>query len=74
MLTAQLLEGFVSSVLFKRFDDAAGIPDFHRELWTYACSKGKYVAIAAPRGHAKSTAGTLAYVLTAVLFRAAKLS
>lgn len=71
-LTAEVLQGFVGSVLIKRFDEAAGIPQFHKELWGYACSAHKHVAIAAPRGHAKSTAGTLAYVLAAVLFRAAK--
>jgi len=69
-LTAELIEGFVSSVLIKRFDDAAGIPQFHKELWGYACADDKCVAIAAPRGHAKSTAGTLAYALAAILFRA----
>lgn len=72
MITAETLEGFVSSVLVNRFDDAAGVPDFHRELWSYACSKDKYIAIAAPRGHAKSTAGTLAYCLASVLFRESK--
>lgn len=69
MITAQTVEGFVSSVLIKRFDDAAGIPEFHRELWELACSSEKYIAVAAPRGHAKSTAGTLAYTLCTVLFR-----
>lgn len=71
-LTAEVLQGFVGSVLIKNFDEAAGIPQFHKDLWEYACSKHKYVAIAAPRGHAKSTAGTLAYVLASVLFRASK--
>ena len=71
-LTGDVINGFVGSVLIKRFDDAAGTPQFHKELWDLACSKDKYVAIAAPRGHAKSTAGTLAYTLASVLFRAAK--
>lgn len=39
------------------------------ELWEYACSPKKYVAIAAPRFHAKSTAITHAYVLACILFR-----
>ena len=34
-----------------------------------ACSDHKYVAIAAPRGHAKTTAITKCYTLAAVLFR-----
>lgn len=69
MLTAGLIEGFVGSVLAKKFDDATAIPQFHKELWELACSPAQYVAIAAPRGHAKSTAGTLAYTLASLLFR-----
>lgn len=69
MLTAGLIEGFVGSVLAKKFDDATAIPQFHKELWELACSPNQYVAIAAPRGHAKSTAGTLAYTLASLLFR-----
>lgn len=69
MLTAALIEGFVGSVLAKKFDDATAIPQFHKELWELACSPSQYVAIAAPRGHAKSTAGTLAYTLASLLFR-----
>lgn len=69
MLTAGLIEGFVGSVLAKKFDDATAIPQFHKELWELATSQHQYVAIAAPRGHAKSTAGTLAYTLASLLFR-----
>jgi predicted phage terminase large subunit-like protein len=69
MLTASLVEGFVGSVLAKKFDDATAIPQFHKELWELATSPAQYVAIAAPRGHAKSTAGTLAYTLASLLFR-----
>lgn len=36
------------------------------------CSPHKFVAIAAPRGHAKSTAITLSYTLASVLFRERK--
>lgn len=72
MITAKTVEGFVNSVLIKRFDDAAGVPDFHRELWELACSPEKYIAVAAPRAHAKTTAGTIAYTLCSVLFREAK--
>jgi predicted phage terminase large subunit-like protein len=71
-LTSQIIEGFVGSVLAKRFEGATSSPAFHRELWEYACSKHKFVAIAAPRGHAKSTAGTLAYGLAEVLFRCSR--
>ncbi len=69
MLTADVVQGFVGSVLSKRFDQASKSPPFHRELWELACSDHPNVAIAAPRGHAKSTAGTLAYGLAELLFR-----
>lgn len=49
-LTAEVIEGFVGSVLANRYDTATAIPDFHKELWELACSDHKYVAIAAPRG------------------------
>lgn len=71
-LTAEVVAGFVGSVLAKRFDGATASPDFHHELWEYACSPSKNVAIAAPRGHAKSTAGTLAYGLAELLFRSSR--
>ena len=71
-LTSTIIEGFVGSILAKRFDQATAIPQFHKELWEYACSDLKCVAISAPRGHAKSTAGTIAYTLSMVLFRNAK--
>lgn len=69
MLTAAVLEGFVNSILRKNFDAPCDTPDFHREMWELFCSDHKQVAIAAPRGHAKSTAGTHAYGLAATLFR-----
>ncbi|MCA2570690.1 hypothetical protein [Microcystis sp. M42BS1] len=69
MLTSDIIQGFVGSVLAKRFDDTSKSPDFHKELWELCCSPFQYVAAAAPRGHAKSTAVSLAYLLCAVLFR-----
>jgi hypothetical protein len=45
------------------------IPDFHREMWRLCTSKHPFVAIAAPRGFAKSTAITHSYVLSCLLFR-----
>jgi predicted phage terminase large subunit-like protein len=68
-VTPELIEGFVGSILSKRFDEATAIPYFHKELWGYACSEDRLIAIAAPRGHAKSTAGTIAYTLSMMLFR-----
>lgn len=69
MLTAELIEGFVESVLSKSFDGRVRTPDFHREVWNLCCDKHRFVAIAAPRGFAKSTAVTHCYTLANVLFR-----
>jgi predicted phage terminase large subunit-like protein len=71
-LTKEIIQGFVGSVLSSRFDQATKSPEFHLELWEYACSQKQYVAISAPRGHAKSTAGTLAYGLAELLFRCSR--
>ena len=68
-VTAAVLEGFVTSLLLKSFDDPAPVADFHREVWDYVCSDTRQVAIAAPRGHAKSTVITHAYILAECLFR-----
>jgi predicted phage terminase large subunit-like protein len=68
-LTPETIEGFVGSVLAPHFDKTSPTPDFHRELWQLCCSEHPLVAIAAPRGHAKSTAVSLSYVLAATLFR-----
>lgn len=72
MLNAQIVEGFVGSMLAKKFDGATKSPDCHKEWWELCCSNSKYVALAAPRGHAKSTAVTLCYGLAALLFRERK--
>ncbi len=69
MLNASIIEGFVGSCLLKRFDGSAKIPDCHREWWELVTGPDKFVAIAAPRGHAKSTSISLSYVLASVLFR-----
>lgn len=69
MLTSQLVHGFTKSLLAHKFDSPKPTPDFHLEMWEYCCSPDRYVAIAAPRGHAKSTAISLCYVLAAICFR-----
>ena len=69
LLTAESVEGFVGAILLKRFDNPAPIPDFHREIWSLCTNKFPFVAIAAPRGFAKSTAVTHSYTLACVLFR-----
>lgn len=68
-LTREIIEGFIGSVLAAKFDGAVATPDFHRELWDLCCGPDKYVAIAAPRRHAKTTAITVSYGLATLLFR-----
>lgn len=69
ILTSEIIEGFVGSLLIKRFDAPSSIPDVHREWWDLCTSPHKFVALAAPRGFAKSTAITHSYTLASVLFR-----
>lgn len=71
-LDSATIEGFVNACLKKNFDNPVEIPDCHREWWDMCCSSHKFVAIAAPRGHAKSTAITLSYTLSSILFRERK--
>lgn len=69
-LTPSLMEGFVTLYLLDRFDSPQPIPNLHRKIWDMFCSDDRLVAIAAPRGHAKSSAGTLAFCLASILFGA----
>lgn len=69
MLDSAVLEGFVNSVLASRFDQPAPTPNCHREWWDLCTGKDRFVAIAAPRSFAKSTAITHCYTLGALLFR-----
>lgn len=71
-VTAAVVQGFVTSILSRDFDGAVTSPDFHTEAWDLCCSSEKYVAIAAPRNHAKSSAVTLGYGLSTLLFRERK--
>ena len=50
MLNASIIEGFVGSLLAKKFDGATVSPQCHKEWWELCCSNAKYVALAAPRG------------------------
>jgi len=68
-LTPEILLTFSDLYLKKNFDDPAPTPKAHLEWWAYCCLPRKYVAIAAPRGHAKSTAITLTFVLANICFR-----
>lgn len=68
-LTSEKIEGLVNLFLRKRFDGPTEIPECHREWWKMCCSEHKFVAIAAPRNHAKSTAITHSYTLASILLR-----
>lgn len=71
-LNADIIESFTQSLLAPSFDTPVATPKFHKELWELCCTDSQLVAIAAPRGHAKSTAVTLAYVMATLLFRQRK--
>jgi len=63
------IDYFTRSLLATKYDNPKPIPPFHREMWALCCSDVPKVAIAAPRGHAKSTAITHAYILAMCCFR-----
>ena len=69
VLTAELIEGFAGTFLSPLYDDAKPTPEFHREAWALYSSDEPFCAVAAPRGHAKSTALTHDYTLATALFR-----
>lgn len=68
-LTSDMVLGFSGSCLAKDYDGITPTPKCHQEWWDLCCSEDPLVAIAAPRGHGKSTAISHAYTLAAVLFR-----
>ncbi len=68
-LSAKAVDGFTGGVLSKGFDAPRPSPKFHEEMWEMCCSDAAKVAIAAPRGHAKSTAITFSYTLAELMFR-----
>ena len=68
-LTADQIYGFSETLLKKNFDRPQPTPELHREMWDRCCSESKFVAIAAPRGHAKSTAITHTYSLANICFQ-----
>lgn len=69
LIDADVIDGFTKGLLAAKYDNPKPIPPFHREMWDLCCSDNPKVAIAAPRGHAKSTAITHAFILSQVLFR-----
>jgi predicted phage terminase large subunit-like protein len=68
-ITAEHVEALAGLYLSPHYDQPVATPNFHREGWTLYCSEAQAVAIAAPRGHAKSTAFTHDFTLTNVLLR-----
>lgn len=68
-LTAEHVLGFSEMFLRKHYDEPTLTPQAHLEWWDLFCSNQEHVAIAAPRGHAKSTALTHAYTLACICFR-----
>lgn len=68
-LDAITIAGFSKELLSKNYDDPRPMPQFHWDMWDLCCSPARYVAMAAPRSHAKSTSITHAYTLANVLFR-----
>ena len=71
-VTAEVVNGLSQSVLSTGYENAVPVPDFHLDLWDLCCDDHPHVAIAAPRGHAKSTAITHAYVIATLVFRERK--
>lgn len=69
ILTSSLIEAFAGVYLSPMYDEPVKTPDFHRECWDLYCTAGVYAAVAAPRGHAKSTALTHDFGLATALFR-----
>lgn len=70
-LNGAVIEGFVAGMLQQGFDNVKPIPDFHRSLWGLITKPGAtHVAIAAPRGHGKSTAVTHSATLAQLLLGA----
>lgn len=68
-LSAGLIEAFAGVYLSPMYDNPVPTPEFHRECWDLYCTQATYAAVAAPRGHAKSTALTHDLALATALFR-----
>lgn len=68
-IDAQFMYGFVNEFLLETYDEQAPIPDFHVDAWGVVCDSHPRVAIAAPRGHAKTTAVAEAWVLAMLMFK-----
>lgn len=69
ILTADTVAGFTGALLQRHYENAVESPQCHYEWWNLMCSNHPHVAIAAPRGHGKTTAVTGSYVLANLCFR-----
>lgn len=68
-LTSNILLGLSKAFLQDNFDDSKETPACHIKWWDLCCDeRNKFVDIAAPRGHAKSTAITFTYALANLIF------
>ena len=68
-ITADAVSGLARTVLASKYDKYKPTPDFHEDLWALYCSPVLKCAAAAPRGHAKTTGGTGAYLIAALCMR-----
>lgn len=68
-LDRSLLESFTKAYLITHYQKALPIKEFHRQWWDHVCQDYPFVALAAPRGHSKSTSITFAYVFAGLMFR-----
>ena len=68
-INAEAVKGFTLGLLAAKYDNPKPIPEFHEEMWQLFCEDIEKAAVAAPRGHAKSTAITHAFVLACMCFR-----
>ena len=66
---AEVLAEFSNKYLLERYDDPKPTPECHIEWWALFLSDQSQVAIAAPRGHAKSTAITFAFAMFIFVYR-----
>lgn len=69
---AKLIHAFTTTFLMSKFDNPVPTPKLHLEIWDLFTQPDPQVAVCAPRGHAKSTAGTHSYTLANVCFRQRK--
>jgi len=68
-LTADLIESFGGTFISPKYDQLCPTPSFHRACWALYASEEPAACIVAPRDHAKSSALTMVYILSEVLFR-----